>query len=194
MVRMPTATKMAGRADEVVTVPNLEEARPFVRALARSLVRQRDDLDDVVQEALVRAHCRLPQLRHSESFWAWLGCVTRTVCLNWERHARRSRVAEPETAPPRVDPTARTEEEALGRAVLADLTDLVRLLPAHYAEPMMLLVTDGMSYRAIAATLAVPLGTVKARLHRARRMLLSGSSGALVRAALAEHDSFTCAA
>ncbi len=163
----------------------LEEARPFVRSVARGYLSASDDVEDAVQETILRAYIYREQLKSPAALRAWLREITRSVCLNLRRR-ERSRLplvpfdVEAEPAGGSRERDAVTER-ILAAESIRETRRLVSALPALYARPLELLLCEGCSYQAIAARLELPLGTVKVRLHRARRMLLAGSSGRSLR-------------
>ncbi len=149
----------------------------FVRALARSLLRDPADVDDLVQETLARALERGPRRR--EALLAWLRTVVRNLAFKGYRgRARRERrerdAARPEGLPGVDDLFAR-------EAALRDLTAAVLDLPEQAREVVMLRYYEGLSPQAIAERLGIESGTVRMRLHRAlvalRRRLDAESGG-----------------
>jgi RNA polymerase sigma-70 factor (ECF subfamily) len=165
----------------------IESLRPQVEAVVRHMLGRADDAEDVVQEALVRIYTRVGYVRHPESLDYWAARVARTVCLNWVRK-RRDAAADPMVTCDMPDRRSDVEGLVLHRETVRSVAALLEALPAAYAEPLRMLVVDGLSYEAIASRLGVPLGTVKGRLHRGRRLLTSGSRGARLRAVLGEES------
>ncbi len=163
----------------------VEMTRPHALAVARSMLGPSDDVEDVVQEALLRACVRLDDLRDRANLIAWMGQVTRTVCLNMLRKHRVTLV-DPSVAAQRSDESSNVEERVFERFFSGQLSDLLGALPDLYARPMAMHLLEGMTYQAIAEALGVPLGTVKGRIHRGRRMLLRGGSGRAIRQLLDE--------
>lgn len=147
----------------------LQEHAAFVRAVARRLVADPSDVDDLVQETWLRA---LANGRAPESVRAWLAKVVRSAWTDRHRaeRARRQREqlvaaeqARAATATPRAD-------DAYG---FASLTRALEALPADYRRVLQLRYHADLTPTAIARELAVPLPTVKARLQRALQLLRS---------------------
>jgi len=152
--------------DEVV-LPHLDAAY----RLARWLLRNEHDAEDVVQEASLRA------LRYFRTFTggngrAWFLSIVRNVCRGW----RGSRVEGP------TDPF--DEEQHSGARpsfdpeMLAVHTEDVRLIeramshvPNRFRELLVLREVQGLSYRELADVMAIPMGTVMSSLSRARHAL-----------------------
>jgi RNA polymerase sigma-70 factor, ECF subfamily len=133
------------------------------------------DADDVSQDALLRAYHRLHSFRGEGSFRAWLLRIVHNTALN--QLARR--LPEPvggsddieRSAPPPEpgrEPASRLERRE--RAERLELK-LGGLRPEHRAV-LVLRDLEGMAYDEIALITASPLGSVKGRLHRARRELI----------------------
>ncbi|MBM3985549.1 MAG: sigma-70 family RNA polymerase sigma factor [Planctomycetes bacterium] len=149
--------------------------RPHLRALlsfARSLLGSDDLAHDVVQEALIALwHERPPPERRR----AWL---QRTV-LHRSLHARRSasRRLRHETGCGRPDCEVCEHSDPARAAELAELRralqQAVEGLPGPFRDVFVLREVEGLDYDAIARRLAIPAGTVRSRLSRARSELRS---------------------
>jgi RNA polymerase sigma-70 factor (ECF subfamily) len=130
------------------------------------VLRQREDAEDVAQEALIRAHRRIGSLREPERLRPWLVRVTWRLALDHRRTAARRRRRElgaRHAAAP--DPEAAyASRERIWSAIDA-LPDKLRLV-------VILSGIEGHDIREIAAILGLPEGTVKSRLHLARRRML----------------------
>jgi len=131
---------------------------------ARSIVRDRDDAEDVVQDAALKGYRSLAQYDPARSFAGWWFSIVRNCCRDLLRR-RRSRPAE--ISADAVDRPAHeladTQPERLYEA-------LDRLSPAH-REILRLRYFAECSYRQIADALDIPQGTVMSRLHAAREAL-----------------------
>ena len=129
---------------------------------------------DLAQETFLSAHRHLGTFRNESRFSTWL----HAIALNHARAAGRRRrpawsldavaadgrtlVAEPAATLPAV--SAGLEQEDLARRIAAALDRL----DDRYREVVVLADMEDASYEQIAATLAIPLGTVRSRLHRGR--------------------------
>lgn len=148
-----------------------------VYGLAYHLVGNFEDARDLAQEAFIRAYTRLSDLRDKTKFASWLKRVTFSVCMNWLKAQGRSAFASlgnetneedvyeiPDSAP---SPAEQVEAEELRESVL----QAVNNLPETYRLPLTLFHLDGLSYKKVAEFLDISVGTVKWRLHQARKML-----------------------
>ena len=147
----------------------LRESSTLAVRVAYSVVRQRQDAEEVAQEAFTKAYRQFSQLRDRNSFRAWLVRMTWRLAIDRWRSDRRRTVREqaalPETAGPTTDGIAAASERAerLWRAI-DDLPDKLR-------EAIVLSAIEGYDVREVALLLGVPEGTVKSRLFLARKGL-----------------------
>jgi RNA polymerase sigma-70 factor (ECF subfamily) len=130
---------------------------------ARLILRDPELARDAVQEGLIRAWRDLRKLRDPDRFDAWLYRLTVNACLDLARQRRR-RVIEVQLtslhAPATPDSSAAHADRQLVDDVLRELDEQGRaIVVLHYYI--------GLPLTDVAATLSIPLGTVKSRLHRA---------------------------
>ena len=144
--------------------------------LARSMMRDRDEAADVVEQALMRVRDAAPRFRGERGLRTWVMRIVANLCRDSLR--RRKYVAgRPDElevlgdAGLRIDPVAEWDE-ALDRAtLLAALERAIQALPVEQRETVILRDRLGLSYEEVAATLGISLGGVKSRLFRAREAL-----------------------
>jgi RNA polymerase sigma-70 factor (ECF subfamily) len=130
---------------------------------ARLILRDPEFARDAVQEALIRAWRDLPKLRDLDRFEAWLRRLTVNACLDQARRRRR-RLIEVELTPMHASATSDVADAHADR----DLVDQVlRRLDEPGRAIVVLHYYLGMPLTEVAATLGIPVGTVKSRLHRA---------------------------
>ncbi len=158
---------------------------PAVYNLALRIVRHREDAEDCVQEAFVRAYGGLRSFRGEASFSTWLY----RVALNVAREAVKKRACRPlsaselqadgaEDSPElellgRREPVTNSgpEEAAVAAQKRRVVLRAVAALPLHHREVIVLFDLQGLSYEEIATVLQVRVGTIKSRLNRARLAL-----------------------
>lgn len=152
--------------------------------LARWLLRDTQDAEDVVHESYLRAH------RYFHSFQggdgrAWLLAIVRNMCMTWMRQ-RKS--AEPFSDAQDVDAPntlERNPEQALLlKENLGSLRSCIEELPPEYRETIILRELEELSYQQVAEITGTALGTVMSRLSRGRKRLLdclSRSAGGRLR-------------
>jgi RNA polymerase sigma-70 factor (ECF subfamily) len=135
----------------------------FVRldAAARLIVRDRELARDAVQDTLIRAWRDLPGLRDPDRFDAWLHRLLVNACLDLTRRRKR-RVIEVELTPMDTPAVADMAGAFADRELLDEA--LRRLDPQHRAVVVMHYFL-GMPLPEVAASLRIPYGTAKSRLH-----------------------------
>jgi RNA polymerase sigma-70 factor (ECF subfamily) len=159
---------MAGDHDAFAALANANVDRMY--ALARVIVRDADRAEDATQEALVRAWRELPRLRDPSRFQAWLRRLLVNACYDEGRRIRsRSEVVLLSDHHPAIadDSAGVIDRDRLDRAF--------RRLPVEQRVVTVLNHVEGLSHEEIAATLGLPLGTVKSRA----RYALAGLRSAL---------------
>jgi RNA polymerase sigma-70 factor (ECF subfamily) len=130
---------------------------------ARLILRDSELARDAVQDALIRAWRDLRSLRDPDRFDAWVYRLTVNACLDQARRRRRRPIEvemAPLFAPLAPDPAISIADRALVDSVLRRLDERGRaIVVLHYYV--------GLPLTEVAATLDIPIGTVKSRLHRA---------------------------
>jgi RNA polymerase sigma-70 factor (ECF subfamily) len=148
--------------------------------LALRQLRQREDAEDLAQEAFLRAYRALAQYDPTRPFGAWLYAITARLCIDAHRRRRvrpvsLTRPEEGTAAEEREweipDKTEGPEAQAERRDEAIRLSVLVDRLPPDYRLAILLRHSQDLSYEEIAVATGAPLGTVKARIHRARNQL-----------------------
>ena len=148
---------------------------PDLRVFARFLARDRALADDLVQDALVRALGALHQYQPGTSLKAWVFTILRNAYYEQGRRRRRE-VALDDAAMDREAPMQAAPDHG-SRAELHDLQRLVWQLPPLLREALTLVGAQELSYDEAAAICRVPVGTMKARVSRARTTLSRAMHG-----------------
>jgi RNA polymerase sigma-70 factor (ECF subfamily) len=144
----------------------LAELLPELRAFARFLSGSQVEADDLVQEALARTLTSLDGRSDGVQLRPWCLAVIRNIFHEQLRSRRR------EAARLRHDPDlalSPANQEAPG--AMRDLARALRELPPLLREAVILVGAQGLSYEEAAIVCSVPVGTMKARVSRARRQL-----------------------
>ena len=137
--------------------------------LARLLVGNSADAEDLVQEASLRAFRALDQYHGGDSK-SWLLVIVRNVCFSFLSRKRTAEVIEFAEEQHSSDVTT-PESSALQNANAADVRRAIEDLPTEYRETLMLREMEELSYKEIADLTGVAIGTVMSRLARARQQL-----------------------
>lgn len=128
------------------------------------------EADDTTQEVFVEAYRSLATWRRKSTFRTWLYGVARNVCRYHVRQARgRDRAHDGSDVDDFPDDTTSPFESVAKCVEWADLMAAIARLPREQRVTLMLRAWEGLSYDEIAAVTEVPKGTVRSRLHSARR-------------------------
>jgi len=145
----------------------LVECSTVAFRVAYSVLRQREEAEDVAQEAFAKAYRSFHQLRDRDRFRAWLVRMTWRMALDRQRANRRRGAREDRMGadPPAArDVVEERERAALLWRAIDGLSDKLRIV-------IVLAGIEGHDVREVAALLDVPEGTVKSRLFLARQQL-----------------------
>jgi len=154
-------------------VPTWEEvARDYGRfmyTVAYRLAGNDEDAQDLVQEALIRVKRGLERYEPG-SLEGWLARIVTNVFLDEVRRRRRRPTHALPDDPERVLPPSPAADE-VSTQLSDDIQAALAALPEEFRVPVVLCDVADQSYEQIAASLGVPVGTVRSRLHRGRRLL-----------------------
>ena len=164
---------------DAVVLPHLDAAY----RLARWLMRDEQDAEDVVQEACLRA------IRYFRTFSggdgrAWFLRIVRNTCYGWRRQAATDLFDEEHHsgARPQSDP----EALLLQTDDAASIARAMSRLPDRFHQLLVLREIDGLSYRELADVIGIPVGTVMSRLSRAREALRVALDSELMQPGISE--------
>ena len=143
---------------------------PRVWRIARSLLGQGAEADDAVQEVFLKVRARATQFDGRGAFAGWLHRLAVNHCLN--RLAQRRREQDRAAT---IDPDALGDEREPELDVRDALERELARLPDEQRTVVVARELGGLSSQEIAASLAIPIGTVMSRLARARERLVSGA-------------------
>lgn len=147
----------------------LAECGPLAYRVARGVLRNSADAEDVAQEALLRAYRRFHRLRDRNRFRAWLVRIAFRLALDRFRSAKRREQRETIWAQPVPQPT--TEDLAASSEFQKHLDRALEALPEKLRLVLLLSAMEGHTQEEVAAMLGLPVGTVKSRLFSARKRL-----------------------
>jgi RNA polymerase sigma-70 factor (ECF subfamily) len=147
----------------------LADSSTLAFRLAYSVLRNREDAEDVAQEALVKAYQNLHRLRDRERFRAWLARIAWRLALDRRRSSIRRERREQAAPEPRPEPNA--EDLAASSQFQERLWRAMDELPEKLRIVMHLAAIEGHDMKEVAELLGLPEGTVKSRLFLARKSL-----------------------
>lgn len=147
----------------------LADSSALAFRVAYSVLRHRQDAEDVAQEAFVRAHKSFRQLREREAFRAWLVRMTWRLALDKRRGEQRRTARELAALRPPAPPT--TEDTLIAEQRSARLWQAIDALPEKFRMVVVLASIEEQRVEDVAVLLKIPAGTVKSRLSEARKRL-----------------------
>ena len=150
----------------------IAELVPRLRRFAYGLCGSLHDAEDIVQDACERALTRSSQWQQGTRLDSWMFRIVQTVHLNRIRHgAVRRRYEEKERES---DSNFKEGADVMEAFVtLQQVREMIWNLPEEQREVMLLVAVEGFSYKEVATTVGIPIGTVTSRLARARKFLAS---------------------
>jgi RNA polymerase sigma-70 factor (ECF subfamily) len=150
----------------------LAECGPLAFRVARGVLRNDADAEDVAQEALLRAYRRFDRLRDAQRFRGWLVRIVFRLALDRARSAKRRELRETEWAQPaRRAAPPNAEELAASSEFQARFDSALDALPEKLRLVLLLAAMQGHTLEEVAAMLGLPIGTVKSRLFAGRKKL-----------------------
>jgi RNA polymerase sigma-70 factor (ECF subfamily) len=151
---------------EQLVLPHLDSAAN----LARWLLRNRADSDDVVQEAMLRAY-RFFDRFHGADARAWLLQIVRNCCYTWLDKNRPSELMTEFNEEVHHRPSATPESLASQADERQQLKLALESLSPRSREVLILRELEGCSYKEIGEITGIPIGTVMSTLSRSRERL-----------------------
>ena len=153
---------------ERIVLPYLDDAY----TLARYLLRDEHDAQDVVQDAALRAFRYFDGYSGGDAR-AWLLAIVRNCVVDWRRrHGAEKRTdLFVDASEVSLDAGETADALAIDSSERARVSRAIASLPEEFREVLILKVMHNSSYREISDVLGVPIGTVMSRLSRARRRL-----------------------
>jgi RNA polymerase sigma-70 factor (ECF subfamily) len=139
--------------------------------VALSVLRRREDAEDVAQEAFLRAHRSFGSLRDRDRFRAWLVRMTFRLALDRIRGEKRRSRREDAVASVEPQRAGSVEDDAARSELRERVAEAVAALPEKLRLVTVLVAIEEQDLSSVARLLELPEGTVKSRLHRARKEL-----------------------
>lgn len=159
---------MSGKEFNGLLLNNTDYLRPF----ALTLTRDHDSAKDLLQETLLRALVNKEKYNVGTNIKAWLYTIMRNIFINNYRKAKKYAVVNNDTLNEFLlnnQPSA-VSNNAAGNLLLKDIQENIHRLPVIFKDPF-LLYYEGYKYNEIAGIYNEPLGTIKSRIHFARKLL-----------------------
>jgi RNA polymerase sigma-70 factor (ECF subfamily) len=159
----------------------LKYQRKVLRLVSR-IVRDPSEVEDVVQEAFVKAYRALPQFRGESAFYTWLYRIAVNTAKNHLVSLGKQPIRMTDLTPDE-DDTESFEARAvvadnqtpesllLSRQIAETVNQSIESLPADLRTAITLREIEGLSYEEIAEAMNCPIGTVRSRIFRARESI-----------------------
>ncbi|HVH72543.1 MAG TPA: sigma-70 family RNA polymerase sigma factor, partial [Candidatus Dormibacteraeota bacterium] len=150
----------------------LAECGPLAFRVARGVLRNTADAEDVAQEALLRAYESFERLRDRNRFRGWLVRISFRLALDRLRSAKRRKQRDTLwSQPANLAPAVTAEDIVASNQFQGHLERALEELPEKVRLVLLLSAIDGFTIEEISSMLGVPLGTVKSRIFIARKKL-----------------------
>jgi len=153
--------------------------RKLGRLLSR-MIRDQAEVEDVVQEAFIKAYRALPNFRGESAFYTWLYRIGINTAKNYLVAMGRRPYTVPEIEVEDAEnfedggelrTTDTHETELMSKQVAQTVNDTVAALPVELRTAITLREIEGLSYEEIATLMGCPIGTVRSRIFRARETI-----------------------
>lgn len=157
----------------------LNKYRNSVYNLVYRMVRDVEEAEDLTQEAFIKAFNSLAQFNEEYAFSTWLYKIATNNCIDFFRKRKLQTLSldkpiqykDSEIHHEIPDPELNPEKNILATERSSIIREAIETLPEKYYTAIVLRHTEEKSYEEIAEILHLPIGTVKARIFRAREML-----------------------
>jgi RNA polymerase sigma-70 factor (ECF subfamily) len=158
---------LAGDVDAFETLMQAHENRVF--SICLRMLRNRDAALDATQDTFLTVFRKADRYKEQAAFSTWLYRVTVNTCYD---HLRREKRKRTEPMPEHFDPDDPRSADPLRAVELRpDIEEALASIPPEFRAATILVDLAGMSLEGAADTLEIPIGTVKSRVFRARRLL-----------------------
>src|SRR5690606_6256771 len=159
----------------------LKYQRKIMRLLAR-MIRDPAEIEDVAQEAFIKAYRALPQFRGESAFYTWLYRIAINTARNLQVannrrpvpiNSNESEDGETFDQLDSLSDLSTPESLMASKQVVATVNTAIAALPEELRAAIVLREIEGMSYEDIAQSMGCPIGTVRSRIFRAREAIAS---------------------
>ena len=149
-----------------------EESRPLT-GFALKLTHNMEEAEDLLHDTMLKAFSNKEKFKEGTNLKGWLFTIMKNIFINKYRRAMKSKIFNDNTDNQFYlnSATNTTRNDGEGAMVLKDINTAIGRLSDNLRTPFMMSY-NGYKYEEIADTLKIPLGTVKVRIHNARKELM----------------------
>lgn len=153
--------------------------RRLTRLLSR-FIKDEHEVNDVAQEALIKAYRALPNFRGESAFYTWLYRIGINTAKNFLANSSKRLFVSTDVANDEGDifdladqlaDDHTPEAELMNREILQTVESAIAKLPDDLRKAITLREMEGLSYEEIAQIMDCPIGTVRSRIFRAREVI-----------------------
>lgn len=171
--------KRALEGDQNAFVRLKEKYHEAIYNLIYRMIHEKDEVEDLTQEAFIKAFMSLSSFNDEYAFSTWLYKIATNNCIDYIRRKRLQTFSidkpieskDSDFAFELPDSTYEPDREMISRQRRKLLEEAINSLPPKYRQVIILRHQEEKEYQEIAELLNLPLGTVKAHIFRAREML-----------------------
>ena len=150
----------------------IAENQRRVFQIAYSVLGNSADAEDAAQEAFLRAYQKFASLREAEKFRPWVNRIVFRLALNRQRGYRRQLARDTAWQITETQVAVDGAKDAEQRVMRERLRREIERLPEKLRSVLQLSLVEEMDASDVGAVLGIPAGTVRSRLHTARKLLL----------------------
>ena len=167
-----TRARLGNRARELLFSEIWRYYYPRLSVFVGNFLTHPDDIDDAVQEAMIKVYRHLDRYRPDRAFSTWVYSITRNHCLDQlRREAVKMRYTLNDCKEEFVSPYPTPEVKALQSDMAETAKALIESLSPEHRQIAFLRFFEEMPYSHISKVLGIPVGTLKYRVHQIREKL-----------------------
>ncbi|CUS99209.1 RNA polymerase sigma factor [Candidatus Chrysopegis kryptomonas] len=171
--------KLAINGDETAYVELMNRYRKKVEVIVLKIVKQKSEVEDLVQEIFTKAFTSISTFKSEFSFSTWLYKIATNHCIDFVRKRKISTFSldedyelEEDTIQREIPDWSQTPDRELFEKQRNEIIhQAINSLPEHYRKVIIMRHFEDKSYEEIAKELKLPIGTVKVHIFRARELL-----------------------
>ncbi len=151
----------------------VERYEAKLKRYARKFLYQTDDIDDLVQEVMIKSYVNIQSFKLDKRFSPWIYRIAHNEFINAIKKKKKEALPffDPDTLFPHPVAKETTDGPLQEKEIKTTLDTYLNQLEAKYREPLILYYLEELSYQEIADILHIPSSTVGVRLNRAKQAL-----------------------